>query len=67
MTGETRPPGVPWSWSGGWLRRIARAVTRPECRDQGPVHDHGTSRGWPPVRSLARSSRPSLSLVLGNA
>jgi len=42
------PPGVPWSWSGGCSRRIARAGTRLECRDQGPVHDHGTSRGWLP-------------------
>jgi len=50
------PPGVPWSWSGGWSRRIARAVTRPGCRDQGPIHDHGTSRGWPAAACTAATA-----------
>jgi len=36
------PPGLPWSWPGRWSRRITRAVTRLDCRDQGTVHDHGT-------------------------
>jgi len=39
------PPGTPWSCSGGRSRTITRASTRPKRRDQGPVHDHGPSRG----------------------
>jgi len=39
------PPGLPGSRTSSRSRNIARAVTRPDRRDQGPPHDHGTSRG----------------------
>jgi len=45
------PPGLPWSWSGGRSRRIARAGTRPECRDHGRAGDRGGSRGRAPART----------------